>query len=66
MQKFNLVVIKSIKGKKGEEVFRISKLAETINDAVRQVREMCDPSWVVLQASQFKKEEPEEIVAEAA
>lgn len=54
MQKFNLAVIQPVKGKKGNLKFTITKVANSIDDAVRQVREMVADDWIVLQEAALK------------
>lgn len=54
-EKFSLVVVKPVKGKKGELVFSADIHAESVSHAVRLLREQLDGSgWIVLQKADFE------------
>jgi hypothetical protein len=67
MQKFELSVLKPVKGKPGKLMFEISKFANSISDAVKEVRwEVEGSGWIVVQSSSLKKLEPVEAVIDIA
>lgn len=54
-EKFSLVVVKPVKGKKGELVFSADIHAESVSHAVRLLREQIDGSGlIVLQKADFE------------
>ena len=70
MQKFDLTVIKPIKGKPGQVIFTTQRWANSVSDAVKEVRVDIEGSgWIVVQSAVLKKPEedvPAEPVEQAA
>lgn len=56
MAKFELVVIKPVKGKAGERICGFTTEAKTVTDAVKHVRSLFEGSgYAVMQEAQFHK-----------
>lgn len=60
MQKFELVAIRPVSGKKGELVFSMTKHANTVSDAVKAARRDVEGSGlVILQSASYHLDAPQ-------
>ena len=59
MQKFDLVAVRPVAGKKGELVFSMTKHAHTITEAVSRAKKDVEGSGlVILQSASYHADEP--------
>ncbi len=57
MERFNLSVIRPIKGQKGQLVCEYTAYAKTVAEAVKNTREMFGPDYIVLQTASLATHE---------
>ncbi len=57
MERFNLSVIRPVKGQKGQLVCEYVAYAKTVSDAVKEVKNMFGPDYIVLQTASIATQE---------